>query len=75
MHLRYIFEDVAPGIVKKMQRERSNDATYLEVCASVLKELLLLSIPIMQRKIWNVEFLLAIREIMQHECTLHRLHF
>jgi hypothetical protein len=74
-HLRYIFEDLAPGLVKKMARERSTSDPYLESCADVLQSLLLFSIPVMKHKIWNVEFLLAIRQILDFDCSLHKLHY
>ena len=74
-HIRYLFEDLAPGIVKKMARERSTNDLYLDACKDVLSSLLLLSIPVMKQKLWNVEFLLAIRQIMDYDCSLHKLHF
>ena len=45
-HLRYIFEDLAPGIVKKMARERSQSDSYLDCCREILESLILFSIPV-----------------------------
>lgn len=74
-HLNYIFNEIAPTIVKKLNRERSHDQEYLDACSFILREILLFSIPIMKRKIWNFEFLLAIRSILDYENILHRVHF
>lgn len=74
-HLNYIFTEIAPTIVKKLNRERSNDQEYLDACSAILREILLFSIPVMKRKIWNFDFLLAMRSVLDYENVLHRVHF
>lgn len=74
-HLNYVFNEIAPTLVKKINRERSNDQEYLDACSAILREILLFSIPVMKRKIWNFDFLLAMRGVLDYENILHRVHF
>ena len=58
-----------------MARERSQSDQYLDTCRDILESLMLFSIPVIQHKIWNIDFLLAIRSILDYDCSLHRLHY
>lgn len=60
-HIRYILEDLTPGLVKKMCRERSQNDSYLEVCGGVLEALLDLLLAELKAGYFNQGFLLACR--------------
>jgi hypothetical protein len=59
--LRFILEDLSPGLIKRMCRERSSDPQYLEACGGLLEAFLNLLIVALKRGHFNAEFLLACR--------------
>lgn len=73
--IRYILEDLTPGLVKKMCRERSQHDQYLEVCGGVLEALLDLMLAELRAGHFNQDFLFACRSIFDYDCLLHKFNF
>ena len=73
--IRYVIEDMAPGLVKKMCRERSTNDNYLEVCGGLLEAFLDLMLAELKARQFNQQFLLACRQIFDYDCMLHKFNF
>jgi len=73
--VRYVLEELAPGLIRRMCRERSGDNQYLDVCAGVLEGFLDLMLVELKRGRFNQDFLFACRQLFDYDCTLHKANF
>lgn len=74
-HLKYILEDCACKLVQKVHRERSTNQMFLGAIATLLQSIMLFAIPVMKRKIFNIDFLLGLRAALEGEHFFHKCHY
>jgi hypothetical protein len=68
---KFLYEKCAPGLTKKLAKERSNDNNYLRVCAGVLEAFIKLFIIELRNKRYDPNFMEAMTWCFAPEASLH----
>lgn len=71
----FLYEDMAPGLAKRMEKERSNDQNYLKVCGDVMENLVRMFSHELRNKRYSYSFYSAITLLFNYEGSIHRFHY
>lgn len=70
-----MYEDLGPGLAKRLAKERSHDENYLRVVADTIQQLIFLFALELKMKRFSPSFISAMTLLFNHDASIHRFHY